>query len=200
MSVKSYLSPEDVWDFFISNKARLEREMVMIAENTDTGYAIYITESAGFPRVSVCKNDKKPEIAEPLISREDCATSIKQLVMKFLMPVVVVTGNIPKLPESVPKEAPVSEVIAEEESRMEAIDDREDELALSLYDFLSTVVGDEEFTEFCNCEPSAIEEILDKFLMLLADEYGLTIYRPTYIETEMGEEIYAEYPYNEITE
>ena len=49
MGVKVYVPAGDVWSFFQSNIDRLKNEMVAIAENEDTKYAVYLTEDKGYP-------------------------------------------------------------------------------------------------------------------------------------------------------
>lgn len=55
MGVKIYIPAADVWSFFENNKKRLSEEMVIIAENTETEYAVYLTEENGYPLFVVCQ-------------------------------------------------------------------------------------------------------------------------------------------------
>ena len=42
MGVHIYVAANTVWAFFQSHKDRLSKEMVVIAENKDTEYAVYL--------------------------------------------------------------------------------------------------------------------------------------------------------------
>ena len=53
MVVKIYVEPDDTWDFFDDNLYRLKEEMVLIAENEETEYSVFITENNGNPLFSV---------------------------------------------------------------------------------------------------------------------------------------------------
>lgn len=89
MGVKIYVPAEDVWAFFQSNTARLKEEMVAIAENVDTKYAVYLTEDKGYPSFSVCKGDSKAEYQEGAISEDDCTDTAKKCYVRYLFPVMV---------------------------------------------------------------------------------------------------------------
>ena len=44
MGVHIHIPADAVWGFFQASRKRLNKEMVLIAENTDTEYAVYLTE------------------------------------------------------------------------------------------------------------------------------------------------------------
>ena len=52
MGVHIYVAANTVWAFFQSHKDRLSKEMVVIAENKDTEYAVYLTEDNALPLFS----------------------------------------------------------------------------------------------------------------------------------------------------
>ena len=43
MGASIHIQPENIWSFFQKNRKRLSEEMVSIAENDDTEYAVYLT-------------------------------------------------------------------------------------------------------------------------------------------------------------
>lgn len=44
---------------FQASRKRLNKEMVLIAENTDTEYAVYLTEENDLPVLAVAKGNEK---------------------------------------------------------------------------------------------------------------------------------------------
>lgn len=197
--VKIYVPAEDIWSFFNSNIDRLKEEMVIIAENNDTEYAVYLTEDKGYPSFAVCKGDSKPEYEEGAISETDCIETAKRCFVRYLFPVVVNDEKI------FPKGAwDKGESDDEENLSMQDMQDRsyerEDELRLAMCEFLAValnldgdpveVVGNEYGSAF-------ISDVLDYFLEYLGFEQCLDIYRPMFLtDEETGCEIYTDYPYD----
>ena len=72
--------------FFQSHKDRLSKEMVVIAENKDTEYAVYLTEDNALPLFSVCKGDAKPEYEECVLTETGCNEAAKRLYAQYLFP------------------------------------------------------------------------------------------------------------------
>lgn len=197
MGVKIYVHPDEVWSFFKQNKKRLENEMVIIAENTDTEYAVYLTEYHTMPQLLACKGDKAPEYKE--VTNEDgCSKVTKKFYTSYLYPVMVTTDKYSIL-DNIDDDDD-----AEDMTRQDMEDaqyEREDELQLALCSFLAVVLGEEMFCdetdimEFYGTE--FVNDVLDNFLEYLATEYSLQIYRPMIVtDEETGCEIYTEYPYD----
>lgn len=196
MGVKIYLPAGDVWPFFMSNIERLKNEMVVIAENVDTKYAVYLTEDKGYPSFSVCKGDDKAEYEEGAISESDCAETAKRCYVKYLFPVVV--NNEKGFPKSSFAELEDEEDLTEQD-RQDNIYVREDELQFAMCDFLKVALS-------LACDPADImtvcgiklvNDVLDYILEYIGLELGLEVYRPMfYTDEETGCEIYTEYPYD----
>lgn len=199
MGVNIHLKPTEVWPFFAENKARLESEMVAIAENEETSHSVYLTEENGCPLLSVYKEDTKL-YEEGAVSAADSESTTKQIYLKYLFPVVV---HEPKYNfQSDLDEEDDEELTAEMELQMmeDEIYEREDALMFAMQDFLEIVLN-------CNT-PSQIkelygedlvDELLDSFCRLLAEEHLISVYRPTFVtDEETGEESYVEYPYLDV--
>lgn len=199
MGVNIHLKPTEVWPFFAENKARLENEMVAIAENEETSHSVYLTEENGCPLLSVYKDDTKL-YEEGAVSAADSESTTKQIYLKYLFPVVV---HEPKYNfQSDLDEEDDEELTAEMELQMmeDEIYEREDALMFAMQDFLEVVLN-------CNT-PSQIkelygedlvDELLDSFCRLLAEEHLISVYRPTFVtDEETGEESYVEYPYLDV--
>ena len=89
MGVKIYIPAADVWSFFENNKKRLSEEMVIIAENTEIEYAVYLTEEDGFPLFVVCRGDNDAEYSERVINQVDCEEAAKRCYMRYLYPLTI---------------------------------------------------------------------------------------------------------------
>lgn len=197
-NMKVYVPTEELWSFYLENIERCENEMILIAENTDTKYAVYLTDEDGKLMLSVCKGTEEPEYEEYVLNDDDCANTVKKLLFRYLIPFKVVDGG------AVPAKGPPDGTEEDEAnlSRQDMEDkiyEREDELDLALKDFLAVVLQEEDGEAVLNCYGQAlIEEILDHFLEYLAKEQCLEISRPMFIlDEETGSEIYAQFPYDE---
>lgn len=199
MGAKIYLPAGDVWSFFQNNIERLKSEMVAIAENDETKYAVYLTEDKGYPSFSVCKGDNKPEYEEGAINESDCEETVKRCCVRYLFPVVV--NSEKGFPKSSSEEFKFEdEDDVTEQDRQDNIYMREDKLQIAMCDFLKVALE-------LDCDPidiltiygdEIVNDALDYILAYLGNDLGLEIYRPTYlIDEESGCEIYTEYPYDE---
>lgn len=195
MGVNIHVPADEVWSFFQKNKDRLKEEMVAIAENDDTDYAVYLTEDYGYPTFFVCKGDADPEYEEGAISADDCSKTAEKCYSQYLFPVFV---NSQKSILGGDNEA-----VEEEEDNVQEVQDimyeREDELRMALCDFLQVVLlDDEENPDIESTYGSAmIDEILDHFLEYLGFEHSLPVYRPMFVADEdTGCEVYTEFPYD----
>ncbi len=192
--VKIYVPAGELWDFYVENSERCAEEMVLIAENTETGYAVYMTEEDGNIMFSVCKGEEEPEYEEYATNDDDCETTAKKLFLRYLFPVIIVDGR------TVPQEEDLPDGM-QSLSRQDVEDEiyeREDELFMALQDFLAVVLQEKEdgLTVADFYGDDMVEEVLDHFLAYLAKEMCLEIYRPMFkLDEETGSEIYTQYPY-----
>ncbi len=190
MAVKIYVEPDDTWDFFDDNLYRLKEEMVLIAENEETEYSVFITENNGNPLFSVCKGDAAPEYEAESSDEIDCVNTAEVLYMQYLYPVVVVDGHSIQL----------DDIDDESATRRQELEDgqyeREDELTMALCEFLEIVLqGDFCFEE--SCDLKMVEDTLDYILKYLTKNWNFSIYRPMFIDDGNGGEVYSEFPYDE---
>lgn len=198
MGVHIHIPADAVWGFFQESRKRLNKEMVLIAENTDTEYAVYLTEENDLPVLAVAKGDEKTEYKEHCVSEDDCTTVAKKFYTRYLFPVMITDGKY--IPEDVPDETEEDG----DETWMDMEDtmyERNDELRLAMADFLAIALqeGDNDGTNILEAYGyEAVDEILDGFLKELSDNYGFHIYRPMIVtEKESGCEVFTEFPYDE---
>lgn len=195
MGASIHLRPENIWQFFQNNKKRLSEEMVVIAENDETEYAVYLTEEDGLPHFCVCKGGGAPEYEEGAINEQDCTDTAKKCCVQYLFPVTV-TSRCGKL-YAFDEDGDITDFDGLDQE--DIICQREDDLLFALYDFLNVVLqsddGDTDTAEIFDQE--SLEGILDSILESLSTDFGLPIYRPMMVEDEAGGEVYTEYPYGE---
>lgn len=194
MGTKIHIPADEVWSFFQKNKDRLSEEMVVIAENTDTEYAVYLTEEDDYPLFAVCKGGSDSEYEEGAISQQDCTDTAKQCYRRYLFPVVVTSEKTSDEPW---EEDDVDTITAQ--MMEDAVYEREDELMLAMGDFLQVVLqeGSDGSEVIDTYGMDFINELLDHILSYIASDCGLPVYRPTFLTDELGNEDYVEYPYNE---
>lgn len=200
MSTKIHIPADEVWSFFFKNKERCAEEMVEIASNDETKYAVYLTEDEGYPMLSVCHGDDEPEYEEGTISKDDCTETAQRMFIRYLCPVTVTCGKTVFQENIAKDEEPDEDDESTEQDRLDEIYERDDELTLALCDFLKVVFEEDvdgaELLE--TYSESVIVEILDEFLEHLATNHCFTdIRRPTFInDPETGVEFFTEYPYD----
>lgn len=181
-----YIKPKSVWAFCKNNPQRVKEEIVTIAENTETGYAVTVTEEKGYPYIAVYHNDNdETEFEEIAINEPDCERTVEKAYLNYLFPVTIVDEKESIIPEE------------ENESVLDEIYEREDQLYLAMVDFLETVLNDDGNAIIEEAGRAAIEDILDNTLMYMAETYGFQVYRPTFItDEETGAEWFVEFPYD----
>lgn len=196
MGVKIYIPAADVWSFFENNRKRLSEEMVIIAENTETEYTVYLTEENEYPLFVVCKGDEDAEYDEGAISQKDCEDTAQRCFLRYLYPVTVTACK-----KSIPFEEDDDDLTEDftKQEMEDAMYEREDELAMAMGDFLQVVL--QEGVDGTDVVDSygldLINEVLEHTLQHIAEFYGFPVYRPTLIVNDLGEEEYVDYPYND---
>ena len=192
MGVHIHIPADAVWGFFQESRKRLNKEMVLIAENTDTEYAVYLTEENDLPVLAVAKGDEKTEYKEHCVSEDDCTMVAKKFYTRYLFPVMITDDKY--IPEDVPDNGEDDETWMDME---DAMYERNDELSLAMADFLAIALqeGDNDGTNILEAYGyEVVDEILDGF----SEDYGFHIYRPMIVtEKESGCEVFTEFPYDE---
>lgn len=197
-NVKIYVPVAELWSFYLQNIGRCRKEMVLIAENTDTEYAVYMTDDDGTLMFSVCKGDDQPEYEEYALNDDDCVSTAKKMMLRYLIPVSFVDGRV-VMPDNLPEglEDEDDELGLTRQDMEDEMYEREDELDLAIKDFLATVLQEPDTDRLiANYQQDFIDEVLDDFLRILAKDYCCEIFRPMFIEdAETKCEIYTQFPY-----
>lgn len=187
--VRIYLEPSLIWKFFSCSHNRLQSEMVLIAENIDTKYAVYVDEDNGVLRIHVCKGDSAPEYTQVLVNEDQCAEIATHVYRQYLFSIIIADSE------------PVEEDDYLSQQDMKDMQyEREDELRLAMMDFLSVALGSDLESVMIDLEDGQVEDILDHILQYLAEEHGVSVWRPMFVENEQtGVEEFCEYPYANAT-
>ncbi len=196
MGAKIHVPPTEVWQFFAKNRKRLKDETVLVAENKDTKYAVYLTEEKGLPLFEVYRGDQKL-CEESAVSQDDSTAVAKRLYVKYLLPVSVDGGGerFDDVPEDPEEDEPRPKTRQEIEDEMY---ERDDELLQATYDYLETVLGTPR-ESVDDLMGSDVADFLDRVCEILAMDFGVSVYRPMYlINDDTGGEYYEEYPYSEM--
>lgn len=198
MGIHIYVPAEDVWSYFQQNRKELEKEMVAVAENEYTSYAVYLTEDQGLPMFFVCKGECDPEYEEGAVTKNDCIKTMQRLVARYLLPVMVVDEELEGESEEPEDNEEDSYILTRQDAEDEQYA-REDELRFALCDFLGTALQIGDGSDFLNeFGEDAVSEILEDILERLALDYGFEIYRPTVTyDEDIGADVFVEYPYND---
>ena len=169
--------PEEIPEFFEKYAGRLHRESYVVAENghntqirlsVGAGELPYIRVfNCGF-LISSCSTEDEEELVEKVSAMYDIF-----------------------LGKDWDAEDDEDASVAFED--LDAAYERDDALRLAFYDFLCTVVEDEELI-YDGGYDEEIEAIMDEVLQKVAD-LGLPVRRPTPIEEEDGTYTIIQYPY-----
>lgn len=209
--VKVHVSPDNIWEFFQNNKGRLVDNKVVIAENTDTGYAVLLTNDYdGVANLIVERNEERIYNNYEW-SSGGCYSTYRQLIGKYLLPV---TEDEPQqeparkfsdydIPDDLPPNVTTDEEESFEDDELLDMEDaqyeREDELFLAMADYLSIAMnegGGDGGAIISTYGTEFVNEVTDHVLEYLAVEQGIEIYRPTIFEDDNGEPMMTEFPYS----
>lgn len=188
MGVQIHVPADQIWEFYKENEERLKSEFVLVAENTDTDYAVYLTDEKDDPVLAAAKIDGEVERKETCHDADSCEETAWIMYHSYLFPITVEKS------ESNDNEG------LDDSSERSDIDDmiyeRHDELILAASDFLDAVLqlNDTEESSLSVCGTDMIEDILEGMLESLS-ENGIPVYRPMFVEDEDGNEVFVEFPY-----
>lgn len=209
--VKLHLATSKVWNYFFENIDRLQDNEDCIAEDPESGLALYLTASTIFPQLVVYAGDKAV-LYKLIRNEEECSKWAVYLIMRFVAnvrtdgaPEEMVEEktkiiDLPTTKSAQPSKlegAPDDEEDEEYQQMIDTIYEREDELTKAMGDFLAVVLCEEDYSAVVEgYGEKMINECVDDFLQYLFDNHMVSIYRPTLdVDEETGCEVLKEYPY-----
>lgn len=184
------IKAEDVWGVFNAEKLKLRTQLKKIAEHSEYGIIIYLTEEDGLPQVTVY-NDDIELYSEQCISESDTERTVKKIYAEYLTDKIIsrVGGGYYEDDD----EDDLEDKYGRFDQDME-IEEREEEIDLALEDFFLTIFG-EPLEGLVDDADLIYEDVKDHFLEYLYRKWGLEIRRPMYLEDDKGDEFFEEYPY-----
>ena len=209
--VKLHLATSKIWSHFFENIERLQDNEDCIAENPESGWALYLTANTIFPELVIYMNDK-PILYRIVRNEEECSKWSVYLITRFIANVQT-EGTPEEKSEEAPKvinfptqkaaetsepiEVPDDEEDEEYQQMMDTVYEREDDLAKAMGDFLAVVLLEEDYNAVVEgFGEQMIYECVDDFLQYLYEQHMVSIYRPTIeVDEETGCEVLKEFPY-----
>lgn len=186
MAARILIEASDVWGYFINHKKELYDEMKMIADNHEYGIEVYLTISNDLPLIIVTADDEEV-YGEPAATYYDCKAVVSDIYNNYLSNEVL---NI------LANEEEGIDADEELETEEELIDKRKMELIDVAYIFLETAVPD--ICDVADDVDTLCENVVDHICEYLYKKYGISIYRPMYLEDEDGSDYFTKYPYPEM--
>lgn len=186
------VTASEIWDYCLNHQEALSRNKHLMAENPDYGMEVWLTMINGSPELIV-ECDGNEIYREDILNEKDAKRTADRIYEDYLSIKAIETltddGNT-----TVYEDTTVY-VEDEEDDEQSLIDEREDEIELSVRDFVS-VVSD---TGCYNIEDEVIDDLKEHFLEYMYRKWGIGIYRPMYLEdADTGEDYFTEYPYDDL--
>lgn len=181
--VNIVIEPSDVWGYFNEHRERFSTVARVIASNPIYGIEVCLTEGAGeLPIISVLADGEEID-EETCVSPNDCTSTVKKFYDKYL------SDNI------------VNALMSDddnltEEEELDKIDERELEIDDALCEFLQTLIPN--LFDVIYDVGDLCEDLKDSICEYLYKKYGISVYRPMFLECEDGTEEFTEYPYPEM--
>lgn len=184
MAAKITVSASDIWGYFQDNIEDLKSHMHQIADNSEYGVEIYITDDCGLPSIVVTADDAQV-YDETAVNEHDCQKTVEKIYDEYLTSKII-------------------ETLAMDDDKLSAleiedmIDERESELDAAVYEFVITAIQGAYFDDYTSDFDDICEDLKEHFLEYMARKHGLPIYRPMMLEYEDGTEEMSEYPYEDM--
>lgn len=189
MSNRIIKQPDEVWDFFYKNLDTFTFIREPIAEDAAFGVTVFVTEENGRPTIEVFSDDDRV-YEEQCMNKSDCTETVGRIYDQYLGAKIVNMACAAQIEEQEEEDEYTRFQIEDEMATREALLDSA--VYLMMTDFLETPL-DELVT---GMEADEIyEDMKDHIAEYLYRRWGLSIYRPMYLEDENGIEFFEDYPY-----
>lgn len=180
------VTASEIWDYCLNHQEALSRNQNLMAENPDYGMEVWLTMINGSPELIV-ECDGSEIYREDILNEKDAKKTADRIYEDYLSIKAI---------ETLTDDGDTTVYVEDEEDDEQSlIDEREDEIELSVRDFVS-VVSD---TGCYNIEDEVIDDLKEHFLEYMYRKWGIGIYRPMYLEdADTGEDYFTEYPYDDL--
>lgn len=159
------ITVDELWEYFVKQRADLANNYHMIASNDVDGIEIYLTEECGFPYF-VVESDGEKVFGTGTVSAFDAVKTYDDLLTKYILPEVPTEGD-DYLPEDGLDEPDEDEV-------------RVEEIECAAEDFLLVLL--EQHPEDCGVNFEDIDEIVSMVEQHLFDRFGISVYHPVEVD------------------
>lgn len=188
MAANIIVEANNVWRYFKTHEAELEKGMKLIAENRSYGIEIFLTASNGLAIITVNADDDEVYEDEGF-GNFDCGRVANEIYDTYL------TSNaLNALTDRILDKPREEELSAAEEADM--MDERELELDEAVYSLMEAFVPN--LHDVADDVDEVYEDIKDLICEQLYTKHGISVYRPMYLEDDDGSESFSEFPYPEM--
>lgn len=182
-----HYEPQEVWDIFDADLASAE---ILIAENPETGVEIFVTHQDKDPmrpsiRVLI---DNALLYAEDCISQNDCTQTVRKFYYEYLDP-----GRLIDHLEFGCDDEDDEDLYSQHMKDLE-IEEREDDLNMLFDDFLEDVLS-VPLSDLVDDPDKVRDDVKEHMLEYLYRKWGVSVYRPMWLEEDDGTEFFEEHPY-----
>ena len=182
MAKEIYVEPNKVWDYYSAHSTQLDIEEKLLAERTEFGIKVLLS-GGSIPSIRVTADDDEL-YSEAIIGFHDTYAVAREIYDKYLNDSVV-NLLIDEGDEPVDEDA--------------EIDWNEREMQEAAYDFLDRIAPD--YADLLDPgvdEEDVWDDVISAVCELLFKKYGISAYRPMYLEDDDGNVTYSEHPYEEM--
>lgn len=192
MGVEIRVPYDKTWGFFSENRQKLHNKMLLLVSNVEieggTTTSIYMSEEDGFPQFVVFVDDE-PVCMTEVCNAKQCVQEAKGLYDQYIYDLYNDDDPNDILDQFGASAAESDEEIENERS----ICYSEDALDQAFGVLLETIAEQDYYQR-----PDA-DKISDDIKELVCEylyrKYGISVYRPMYLEDEDGKEFFVEHPY-----
>lgn len=179
----------EIWEYSLDHEDELLTKQHLMAKNDDYGTEVWLTMVSGSPELIV-ECDGVEVYREDILNERDAKKTADRLYDQYLSIKAIET-----MIDSEDKTVYIEDESDEEDDEQMLIEEREDEIDMAIRDFVNTVSD----TGCYNLTDEAMDDLKEHFLEYMHRKWGISIYRPMYLEdADTGEDYFTEYPYDDM--
>lgn len=189
------VEPSEIWEYSLEHEDELLTKQHLMAQNDDYGMEIWLTMVSGSTELIV-ECDGSEVYREDILNERDAKKTADRLYEDYLSIKAIET-----LTDSEDNTVYVEDTSEEDDSEEEydddqmLIDEREEEIDSAVRELVN-IVSD---TGCYNLTDEAVDDLKEHFLEYMHRKWGISIYRPMYLEdADTSEDYFTEYPYDDM--
>lgn len=184
------VEPSEIWEYSLDHEDELLTTQHLMAKNDDYGTEIWLTMVSGSPELIV-ECDGSEIYREDIFNERDAKKTAERLYDEYLS-IKAIETMIDAEDNTVYVEDDPEEEYDDEQM---LINEREEEIDAAVRDLVN-IVSD---TGCYNLTDEAVDNLKEHFLEYMYRKWGISIYRPMYLEDDdTGEDYFTEYPYDDM--